>query len=75
MTPIPTPSLLPHEELKALRKSSGLSRAAWLRCLGIKDATLHVYESRCGRPGPALLARARKVSAEGAALVSRLSWD
>ncbi len=64
----------PYKELQTLRKASGLSRAAWLTCLGIKEGTLRIYESRAGRPGADLLARARRISAEGAALVDRLQY-
>ena len=64
----------PWEELKALRKASGLSRSAWLRCLGIQEGTLRGYESRGGKAGPAILARARLVSAEGAAFVATHRW-
>lgn len=64
----------PWEELKALRKASGLSRAAWLRCLGIQEGTLRGYESRHGKAGPAILARARLLSAEGAAFVAAHKW-
>lgn len=65
----------PWDELKALRKASGLSRAAWLACLGIQEGTLRSYESRGGKAGPRILSRARLICAEGAAFIDRHKWN